>query len=67
MKKTQYYLETVPQPWSGMRQMHAAGCSLMPAKDKIKPIGSFAQAINAMQEARKTHRKAFSCPNCCKA
>lgn len=67
MKKTQYFLETVPQAWSGMRQLHAAGCSLMPSKDQIKPIGSFAQAIKAMQQARKIYRKAYSCQHCCKA
>lgn len=67
MKKMEYYLETVPQAWSGLRQLHAAGCNLMPTKDQIKPIGRFTHAITAMQEARKIHRKAFSCHHCCRA
>lgn len=67
MNKTQYYLELAPQSWSGQRQLHAAGCMLMPAENQIKPIGRFTLAVQAMQEARKIHRKAFSCHHCCKA
>ena len=67
MKKTTYYLETAPQAWSGMRQLHAAGCQLMPGKEQVKSIGRFSRALKAMQEARRIHRKAFSCQHCCKA
>lgn len=67
MKTTIYYLETASQPWSGMRQLHASGCSLMPAKDQVKPIGRFARALQAMQQARKIHRKAFGCHHGCRA
>lgn len=41
MAKVRYYLETEPQAWSGIRQMHAAGCSLMPGKNSSKPWGHF--------------------------
>ena len=67
MQNRTYYLETAPQAWSGQRQMHADGCSLMPDKDGVRPIGRFARAVSAMQEARKIHRKAFSCHLCCRA
>ena len=67
MKATEYFLETAPQSWHGQRQLHAAGCTLMPAKELVKPIGRFARAMLAMQQARKIHRKTCSCQYCCKA
>ncbi len=66
MAKKKYYLETEPQSWSGVRQLHADGCSLMPTQTAVKPIGSFTKAISAMMQARKIHRRAGSCI-CCKA
>ena len=67
MKTTQYFLETEPRSWSGQRQLHAAGCGLMPEKSQIKPIGRFSQPIEAMKEARRIYRRASSCHHCCKA
>ncbi|MDZ8117664.1 hypothetical protein [Pontiella agarivorans] len=67
MAKVRYYLETEPQSWSGVRQMHAAGCALMPEKKQLKALGAFATALNAMSEARKIYRRANGCSCCCKA
>ena len=61
MRKITYYLETPPQAWNGIRQMHVGGCGLLPEKEQVKPIGAFTRAITAMSEARKIHRRAGSC------
>ena len=67
MKATEYVLETAPRSWSGLRQLHADGCALMPAKEQVKSIGRHPRAANAMQQARRIHRKTFGCHHCCKA
>lgn len=66
MQAKEYYLEATPQPWSGTRQLHAAGCALMPSMEKVNPLGSFTRPIAAMAEARRHHRKANGCYHCCK-
>ena len=65
-QEKEYYLETEPQAWSGLRQMHAAGCALIPANDQVKSIGRFAQSRQAMAAARRIYRRASSCYHCCK-
>ena len=67
MSKKRYYLENSPQSWSGVRQLHSVDCTLMPARNDVKLVGSFGRAVAAMQEARKIHRKAVGCYSCCRA
>ena len=67
MELTEYYLEISPQTWSGIRQLHADGCRVMPEKDQLKSIGSFERAVRSMTQARRIHRRAQGCAHCCKA
>ena len=59
----EFYIETNAQP-NGDHIVHNAACSLLPAKDSIRYLGSIASATSAMKRAAESFKHVNGCPQC---
>ncbi len=63
---TYYYVNKVAQP-NGDHEVHASGCSYMPAEYNRIYLGSFNTCAEAVREAAKHYRQVNGCYWCSRA
>ncbi|QPK64164.1 hypothetical protein IVG45_04100 [Methylomonas sp. LL1] len=59
----EFYIETNAQP-NGDHIVHNANCSLLPAKDAIRYLGSIASCASAVKKAAESFKQVNGCPQC---
>jgi hypothetical protein len=62
----EFYIETIAQP-NGEHIVHNAACSLLPAKDSIRYLGSIASCASAIKKATESFKHVNGCPQCAPA
>ena len=62
----EFYIETNPQP-NGEHIVHNATCSLLPAKDAVRYLGSIASCTSALKKAAESFKLVNGCPQCATA
>lgn len=59
----EFYIETNAQA-NGDHIVHKANCSLLPAKDAIRYLGSIASSASALKKAAESFKHVNGCPQC---
>ncbi|ANE55791.1 MULTISPECIES: hypothetical protein [Methylomonas] len=59
----EFYVEINAQA-NGDHLVHNAACSLLPAKDGIRYLGSIASCASAVKKAAESFRQVNGCPQC---
>lgn len=59
----EFYIEINAQA-NGDHVVHRAECSILPAKETIRYLGSIASSASALKKAAESFRQVNGCPQC---